>query len=424
MKNVLLFNAVSAFKESLEKISITFKNTEIMVGHISGELNLSDYLTKLYPDPEHYRIGPDKFNSFATLEEDIVARCRSGTFEYLGLPSKFVQEQQPRADGSCQVCTEFCGLVLTRKETKKKEKTQNKEEVVKAKDPKTQQAKKLQQWWAWVRSSFTLGNGENLLNVNYVPQCKLVLSRKEYVSLKSKFFTLQKFFNVCCLLVARWKARELPLHPICIKSEAFYLLLKTSQNYHSTDLSKLGDFDIHGIKCMSLRLHAWSAREIFNTNFLPVIESGDDILMKFVRAKHEISSSSSRSAHHTKKTTLQNVLRGEVGITWYKKRTHINSYVLHCGVCNKFKSDKGTPPMRKMLVRVNPSMKPWTHVSIDPLGLVRVKKGAGGNTKINPLIICDVNGGITTFEIINSLEAKEVYLALLMVEYRYATKIT
>ena len=76
--------------------------------------------------------------------------------------------------------------------------------------------------------------------------------------------------------------------------------------------------------------------------------------------------------------------------------------------------------MRKMLVRINPNMKPWTHVSIDPLGLVRVKKGAGGNTKIYPLIICDVNGGITTFEIINSLEAKEVYLALLKVEYRYA----
>ena len=80
--------------------------------------------------------------------------------------------------------------------------------------------------------------------------------------------------------------------------------------------------------------------------------------------------------------------------------------------------------MRKMLVRINPSMKPWTHVSIDPLGLVRVKKRAGGNTKIYPLIVCDVNGGITTFEIINSLEAKEVYLALLRVEYRYATKIT
>ena len=62
--------------------------------------------------------------------------------------------------------------------------------------------------------------------------------------------------------------------------------------------------------------------------------------------------------------------------------------------------------MGKMLVWINPSMKPWTYVSIDPLGLVRVKKGASGNTKIYPLIVCDVNGGITTFVIINSLEAK------------------
>ena len=144
---------------------------------------------------------------------------------------------------------------------------------------------------------------------------------------------MQKFFNVCCLLVACWKAIELPSHSICIKSEAFHLLLKTSQKYHSTDLSKLGDLDIHGIRCMSLRLHAWSAREIFNTNFLPVIDSGDEILMKFVRAKHEIQTGSSRSAHHSKKTTLHNLLRGEVGITWNKKRAHINTYVLHCGVC-------------------------------------------------------------------------------------------
>ena len=156
----MLFNADSAFKESPEKISITFKNTEIIVGHISGELNPSDYLIKLYADPikiidsGHFRMGPDKFNSFTTLEEDIVARCKNGTFEYLGLPSKFVQDQQPRADGSCQVCTEFCGLVLTRRETKEKEKMQDKEEAIKIKDLRTQQAKKLQQWWAWVEIVF------------------------------------------------------------------------------------------------------------------------------------------------------------------------------------------------------------------------------------------------------------------------------
>ena len=59
-----------------------------------------------------------------------------------------------------------------------------------------------------------------------------------------------------------------------------------------------------------------------------------------------------------------------------------------------------------------------------PIGFSQSKKVAGGNTNIYPLIVCDMNGGITTFEIINPLEAKEVYLALLRIEYRYATKIT
>ena len=113
LKNVLLFNAISAFKQSLEKISITFKNTEIMIGHISGEYNPSDYLTKLYPNPisiinsEHYRVGPATFNSYVTLEEDNVARCKDGSFEYLGLPAKFVQEQPAREDWSCKLCMDF-----------------------------------------------------------------------------------------------------------------------------------------------------------------------------------------------------------------------------------------------------------------------------------------------------------------------------
>ena len=173
---MLLFNAISAFKQSLEKISITFKNTEIMVGHISGEQNPSDYLTKLYADPiniinsEHCRVGPAKFNSYTTLEEDIVARCKDGSFEYLGLPAKFVQDQQTRTDGSCQICTEFCGLVLTRRETKEKEKMEDKEEEVMIKGSKTQQDRKLQQWWARVRNSFALGSGGNLQDMNYEPK--------------------------------------------------------------------------------------------------------------------------------------------------------------------------------------------------------------------------------------------------------------
>ena len=153
-----------------------------MVWNISGEQNLSNYLTKLYADPisifnsEHYRVGPAKFNSYTTLEEDIVARCKDGSFEYLGLPAKFVQDQQTRTDGSCKICTEFCGLVLTRRETKEKEKMEDKEEVIMIKDPKTQQARKLQQWWARVRNSFALESGGNLLDMNYEPKCTLVLS--------------------------------------------------------------------------------------------------------------------------------------------------------------------------------------------------------------------------------------------------------
>ena len=97
---------------------------------------------------------------------------------------------------------------------------------------------------------------------------------------------------------------------------------------------------------MSLRLHAWSAREIFYTSYLPVIDSGDEILRKFVRAKHEIETGASKSAHHIKKTTQQNLMRGEVGLIWYKKRAHVNT---HVGSVTSLKQIKGLHPWERCL---------------------------------------------------------------------------
>ena len=181
IENVLLYNAIADFKENLECISITFKNTEIKICHIGGDFNPSDNMTKLYANPikvinsDNYRFGPPKFNSHASLSEDLVATVKNGTFEWLGLPEKFIPEKPERSDGSCSICQDFCGLVLTRSK-KREEEVKPKAKIVKefpgkVKTQKVLQIEKLQKWWSRTREVYlSVGNGSNLFDPTYTPK--------------------------------------------------------------------------------------------------------------------------------------------------------------------------------------------------------------------------------------------------------------
>ena len=69
------------FKDKLVKISCMFPKTRITYP--------ADSLTKLYKDPISfinsliYRFGPKSFGSRDALEENVVATCQSGAFNFM-----------------------------------------------------------------------------------------------------------------------------------------------------------------------------------------------------------------------------------------------------------------------------------------------------------------------------------------------------
>ena len=72
LKNMLLANAISSFKEKVGELSILFPNSIIKIGYIAGVQNPSDGMTKLFQDPisiinsNLYRFGPQKFDKFVS----------------------------------------------------------------------------------------------------------------------------------------------------------------------------------------------------------------------------------------------------------------------------------------------------------------------------------------------------------------------
>ena len=85
LKSMLLTNTVESFKEELLKISVQFPNATISVGHIAGGLNPVAVINS-----EQYRYRPPLFGCLDQIEEDTVAVCRNGTFQFQGLPEKFL----------------------------------------------------------------------------------------------------------------------------------------------------------------------------------------------------------------------------------------------------------------------------------------------------------------------------------------------
>ena len=73
-------------------------------------------------------------------------------------------------------------------------------------------------------------------------------------------------------------------------------------------------------------------------------------------------------------------------------------------------------------VRCYKAYQPFSHISVDPLGFVKVKIGRK-IYKNYPFIIVDANLGCIDIEILQTLEVTEVYLALSRIELKHGSKL-
>ena len=102
-------------------------------------------------------------------------------------------------------------------------------------------------------------------------------------------FLFEQDFRKFCFMVSMDFARNVP-HAINwdVKKEGFLCLFQSIQALFADGISNHSDCLVLVIKCMSLRLQCEMARNIFNTQFLPVIGSEDPIIVKLIRKAHEL----------------------------------------------------------------------------------------------------------------------------------------
>ena len=82
-----------------------------------------------------------------------------------------------------------------------------------------------------------------------------------------------------------------------------------------------------------------------------------------------------------------------------------------------------TPPLGKSLFRTKACVLPYQHTSLDPVGHIRVKGNLTQSKKVYPLILACLETGGLHVEVMEGMEAKDVFLSILRLQYRYNTRV-
>jgi hypothetical protein len=201
---------------------------------------------------------------------------------------------------SCNQCGEnvqFCALAMTRsraKREKMEDEKDKREEVAEPEagkkqeeTPRSRQEVRLQAWLAKMSHMLETGPGAKLLDQHYQPRSNLTLSKEEYLHIISHYFFFDRVLRFFCYAISVDIAKNHPtLVSWDVRKEAFISMLRTSQKIFPKGITSLSDSEVHDVKCMSLRLQSITAREIFDTKWLPVISLEDPLRFKLTRKGH------------------------------------------------------------------------------------------------------------------------------------------
>ena len=212
-------------------------------------------------------------------------------------------------------------MVQTRRQGKEVEKEGQKEIEEKG---ELKELTKTQEWLLGVKRKFQVSGGRCLVDPNYTCRTRITLSEEEYRNAVSKHYLFGQLFRflgwVCMLDMARAKERykgtpeEPDLMEGDIRKEGIGLLFRTSQRHW--EVSKWTETKVDEIGCLLLRLEKEVANSIYGTLNIPVLNHKDPLTAKLIRNSHLMTRDISRGVHNLTKTTLANLVKGEVAAYW------------------------------------------------------------------------------------------------------------
>ena len=106
-----------------------------------------------------------------------------------------------------------------------------------------------------------------------------------------------------------------------------------------------------------------------------MISAEELVKIKFIRDAHKLGSYELKSTHYIKKATHANVVKSQFPVLMAHMKTDIATFIKNCGICNRVEKFNASSEMGNSKVRCYKAYQPFSHISVDPLGYVKVKIG-------------------------------------------------
>ena len=121
-----------------------------------------------------------------------------------------------------------------------------------------------------------------------------------------------------------------------------------------------------------MRIEKEVANLIYGTLNIPILNHKDAVTAKLIRSSHWMTRDTSRSVHNLTKTTLANLVKGEVAVYWKGQQKQVRKVIQECGICRRFDERVCRPTLGRSLFRCRVGAPNFEYISLDPLGAVRV----------------------------------------------------
>ena len=145
----------------------------------------------------------------------------------------------------------------------------------------------------------------------------------------------------------------------------------------------------------SLRLHIIRPRlsdsaqmRFFNGNFMVCLSDQDPLKWKVIRHNHVIETALGCQGHRNQKSTLSNIVKAPLGCFWKSIQKDVRDFVRSCGVCSLVRPFSVACKMGKSLLRDAEMKHGFSHISVDPLGPVKLSWGRSVREGYPLLIQC------------------------------------
>ena len=393
LNNTLMVNASRKFytssRELVEECNELY-NARLDVGYIETWQNPADAISKYEKNPidvcnsKLYRFGPEltmeelqnriiisyrrekqpvfdatKLLQIANQEENVMKRRKESEEKVLVLTRSMKIRESEESEMKGTDCTSIA---------EKKKRILNPKEIIKR----------------------ILRTKEDWLNLGYQAE-EFVDLGKNLEHLYAKFYTIQSLltFNWCVSAIKKsltnCKAKG-KMSAIDMFKESLCQMIENSQKKYKPNIEGSEYNEAMRLWIIRPRLTESATKRYFNAAFLMCLNEHDPIKWKVIRYHHLIESEIQFTAHRTQKGTLVNIMRGPLGFFWKTMVKDVKAYIKGCGDCNRMRPMTVACNMGRTMLRDSEMHYGFSHVSLDPLGSIKVSWGRSVR-EVTPLII-------------------------------------